>query len=152
LSLSGGRVGDARLARRLTLAWAGVVFAFAVLPTHAILSPTIGDIETLATQAGHFVEFAVLAALAMRWSTARSGRQAGGAASPVDPAPARAALTVWGATVAYGAFIEAAQVPLTYRSAQLSDLAIDAAGALAGLLLFSCGRGLRARGGRRRPR
>lgn len=136
---------SARLARRLTLAWAAVIFVLSVLPTHAVLSSTVGDGETLATQAGHFVEFAVLAALAASWLTARGEDAAA-------PRPAKIWWSVLVAAVCYGAVIEVVQIPLTYRSAQLSDLVADAAGALAGLLLVSCGLGLRARAVRRRAR
>ena len=59
---------------------------------------------------------------------------------------------MWAATVAYGALIELLQMPLAYRSAQVGDLAIDAAGAVAGLLAFSCVRAWRGRRGRRRVR
>ncbi len=155
---------DERLARRLTLIWAGVVLVFAVLPTHSVLSQTVGDRETLTTQVGHFAEFAVLAWLAAWWSASRArasvegGADEGAATTAVRGGPegatgdARSAFVVWVSVVGYGALIEVAQVPLPYRSAQFSDLAIDAAGAFAGLLLFRCGRDLRKRGGPRRRR
>jgi hypothetical protein len=145
-------------AGRLTVAWALVVLAFAVVPTHAVLSSTVGEQETRATEIGHFVEFAVLAALALWWATERAESRPGGAherrAQTRRPGTAwivRSA-AVWVAAVAYGALIELIQMPLGYRSAQVGDLAVDAAGALAGLLAFSCVRALRARGRRARVR
>jgi hypothetical protein len=148
---------DARRAGRLTIVWALVVFAFAVLPTHALLSPTVGERETLTTQVGHFVEFAVLAGLALWWASARAESRSGGAdgsrAQAREPGGAwRVWVAVWAATVAYGALIEVVQLPLGYRSAQTGDLAVDAAGAFAGLLAFSCVRALRGRGRRGRAR
>jgi VanZ family protein len=38
--------------------------------------------------------------------------------------------------VAYGLFIELVQVPLPYRHFSLMDLAVDAAGIVAGLIVF----------------
>lgn len=149
---------DARLAGRLTVVWALVVLAFAVVPTHAALKATVGERETLTTQVGHFVEFAVLAALALRWATARAEPRPGGTdegrAQPRGSSDAwivRAA-AVWVATVAYGALIEVIQLPLDYRSAQAGDLVVDAAGALAGVLVVSGARALRERGRRAHAR
>lgn len=149
-------MSDARLAGRLALAWAGVILAFAVLPTHAALSRTVGDRETFTTQAGHFLEFAVLAWLVAWWLAARGDRRQGtpdgeGAAGGTMTILRDAALA-WAAVASYGVMIEVVQLPLSYRSAQWSDVAIDAAGALAGLLAFSCGRVWRARKGRRHSR
>lgn len=132
---------DERRAKRLTLAWAGVVLAFALLPLHGALSATVGERETLTTQVGHFVEFAVLAALGSWWACERGARGA-----------VRAAAAGLAGAVLLGAVIEAVQSPLPYRSAQLGDLALDAAGALAGALAFSAVRALRARARRARVR
>lgn len=145
-------MSDARLAGRLALAWAGVILAFAVLPTHAALSRTVGDRETFTTQAGHFLEFALLAWLVAWWLAARRDRRRGtwgdeGAAAGTATILRDAALA-WAAVASYGVIIEVVQLPLPYRSAQWSDVAIDAAGALAGLLAFSCDRAWRARKGR----
>lgn len=150
-------MSDARVAGRLALAWAGVIFAFAVLPTHAALSRTVGDRETFTTQAGHFLEFAVLAWLVGWWLAVRRDRRRGAArggdgARPVAEGSLRDAALAWAAVASYGAIIEVVQLPLSYRSAQWSDVAIDAAGALAGLLAFSCGRVWRARRSRRHAR
>ena len=155
--VGGSGLSDARLAGRLALAWAGVILAFAVLPTHAALSRTVGDRETFATEAGHFLEFAVLAWLVAWWLAARGGSATGGAnggegATPGAEGSLRDAALAWAAVASYGAIIEVVQLPLSYRSAQWSDVAIDAAGALAGLLAFSCGRVWRARKGRRHSR
>jgi VanZ family protein len=130
-----------RLARRLTLVWAGVVLVFALLPLHGALSATVGERETLTTQVGHFVEFAILAGLGSWWA-----RERGALTS------ARAATAGFAAAAALGAAIEVVQYPLPYRSAQMSDLALDAVGALVGALVVSAGWSLRARGGRRRAR
>lgn len=131
---------DARLAGRLALVWAGVVLVFALVPTHEVLSGTVGDRETLTTQAGHFAEAAILAWLAASWAIGRGG------------SAWRAAVVAWAVAVLYGALIEVAQVPLPYRSGQWSDLAIDAAGAALGALVFRCGWGWAASGARTRAR
>lgn len=131
---------DARLAGRLAWIWAGVVLAFAVVPTHEVLSSTVGDGETVMTQIGHFVEFAVLAWLVATWAGVRTA------------STWRAAVVAWIAAVAYGGLIEVLQVPLSYRSAQWSDLAIDAAGAAAGLVAFRAARGSGAPEARRHAR
>jgi hypothetical protein len=145
-------------AGRLTVAWALAVLAFAVVPTHAALSSTVGKQETLATEVGHFFEFAVLAALASWWAIQRAESRA----SETVEGPGQGwaglgarlvtAACVWVAAVAYGAMLELIQMPLAYRSAQAGDLAVDAAGAFAGLLAFSCVRALRGRGLRARAR
>jgi hypothetical protein len=150
-------LSDGRLAGGLALAWAGVILAFAVLPTHAALSRTMGDRETFTTQAGHFLEFAVLACLVAWWLAARGDRRQGAAnggegAAAGTMTSLRDAALAWAAVASYGAIIEVVQLPLSYRSAQWSDVAIDAAGALAGLLVFSCGSAWRARRGRRHSR
>ena len=67
-------VSDERLARRLTLGWAAAILVFALVPTHAALSATVGERETLTTQVGHFIEFAVLAALGLWWMSTRARR------------------------------------------------------------------------------
>lgn len=141
----------ARGAAAVALAWGAVVLAFALLPTHGVLSSVAGERETLTTQVGHFAEFALLAALVERWLKARGALAAetGLALAPSHMAPAVGA---WLATVAYGAAIEGVQLPLPYRDGQLADLVIDAAGALAGLVVLSAVRYLRRRGVRRRAR
>jgi VanZ family protein len=133
-------LNDTRLAGRLALAWAVIVLAFAVVPTHAVLSATVGGQEDLTTRIGHFAEFAVLAWLLAGWA---SGRVENGW---------RAAALAWTTAVAYGAVIEVLQMPLSYRSAQWSDLATDAAGAAVGVLAFRCGLGWAAPGARTRAR
>jgi VanZ family protein len=133
-------VRDARLAGRLALAWAGVVLVFAVVPTHEVLSSTVGDGETVTTQIGHFTEFAVLAWLVASWADARTA------------SGWHALAFAWAVAVVYGGLIEVLQAPLSYRSAQWSDLAIDAAGAVAGLVVFRAVRGSGAPEARRRVR
>lgn len=151
---------EARLAGRLTSAWAAAVFAFAVVPTHALLARTVGEREALTTQVGHFVEFAVLAWLATWWIDARrraKGAAKGGSREAGRWAAAREAAgdyaIMLGALVLFGVLIEAAQSLLPYRSAQMRDAAIDAAGALVGLLVaLSCDLSRLARRGRWRGR
>ena len=143
--MRGVRTGSAYWGPRLALGWAGLVFVFAVLPTHAALRAPVGERETPATQIGHFIEFAILAGLATWWI---SGRRDDGTAR----VPLASMTAMWVAAVCYGALLELIQAPLPYRSAQLSDLAIDAAGALAGVLTISCVRALRGRRARRRVR
>jgi VanZ family protein len=143
--VAGERAASARLRLNVMLAWAGVVFAFAVLPTHLLLSATVGERETVVTQIGHFAEFAVLAVLGAWWLAGQNDDR-------TTHWPNFLGARVWGAATCYGAAIEVIQLPLTYRSAQLSDLVIDAAGALAGVLAFSCARGALERRDRRRFR
>lgn len=154
-------MSDARLAGRLALAWATVILVFAVLPTHDALSRTVGDGETLATQVGHLVEFAALGWLLAAWLSARAASApedapavdgSGHGPRPDGLAARRVVVTAWVAAAAYGALIEALQAPLGYRSAQWTDLAIDAAGAFVGVLGFRCVAAWRAREGRRRAR
>ena len=147
------------LARRLTLGWAAAILVFALLPTHAALSATVGERETLTTQVGHFIEFAVLAALGLWWMGARTqragdeGTRGRAGARPAGAAASlRSVVGVWAMTVALGALIEVLQAPIPYRSAQVGDLVMDAAGAAAGLLAFSCVRALRGQRRRRRGR
>ena len=147
------------LARRLALGWAAAILVFALLPTHAALSATVGERETLTTQVGHFIEFAVLAALGLWWMGARTqragdeGTRGRAGARPAGAAASlRSVVGVWAMTVALGALIEVLQAPIPYRSAQVGDLVMDAAGAAAGLLAFSCVRALRGRRRRRRGR
>jgi len=152
-------VSDERLARRLTLGWAAAILVFALVPTHTALSATVGERETLTTQVGHFIEFAVLAALGLWWMGARTqragdeGTRGRAGARPAGAAASlRSVVGVWAMTVAFGALIEVLQAPIPYRSAQVGDLVMDAAGAAAGLLAFSCVRALRGRRRRRRGR
>ncbi len=152
-------VSDERLARRLTLGWAAAILVFALVPTHTALSATVGERETLTTQVGHFIEFAVLAALGLWWMSTRTPGP-GDAGARGDPeagladgaASLRFFVGVWAAVVAFGALIEMLQAPIPYRSAQVGDLVMDAAGAAAGLLAFSCVRALRGQRRRRRGR
>lgn len=100
-----------------------MMLVFAVVPTQEALQTTVGDRQTVATMAAHFLEYAVLAALV--------------ALSCRDARP-RARL-MWGLGVAVGmsAMTEALQVPLPYRDAELRDLVVNLAGSVAGLLLVS---------------
>jgi Flp pilus assembly pilin Flp len=150
-------LSDTRLAGRLALCWAGTILFFALVPTHFALSRTVGDRETLATQVGHFVEFALLAGLVAWWLTTREGRRDVSSATGAKRGTAvrhgvLAVALAWAVAAGYGAFIEIVQMPLPYRSAQWSDVAIDAAGALAGVVVFSCGRRWRGRTRRGRDR
>ena len=127
-------MSHAGLAGRLAPVWAGAILAFAVVPTHEALQRAVGERETLATQAGHFAAFAVLAFLVLAWVAGEAW--AGG-----DGRPKRGAVVLaFAAATAYGGLIEVLQAPLPYRSAQWSDLATDGAGAAVGVLAFRYGR------------
>jgi len=117
-----------------------VVVVFGVVPTQATLQAVVPERENLATVVGHFVEFAVFAFLAGQWLLARPTR--GGYAKVLT-----LALVM---TAALGGLIELVQGPLPYRDLQLSDLATDVAGGIAGLVVLSCVRRRSASAGRRR--
>jgi len=133
-------VSHAGLAGRLALVWAGVILVLAVVPTHEALESAVGERETLATRAGHFAAFAVLAFLVAAWAAGEAGASEARTRGHAQPRW-RAVVLAWAAATAYGGLIELLQAPLPYRSAQWSDLAIDAAGAAVGALAFRCGWG-----------
>jgi VanZ family protein len=104
--------------------WALVIVVFGVIPTHEVLSSTVGRHEDLAASLGHFGEyvvFAFLLAVAL-----------GGWRISVRPLVLAAAIAV-----ALGWGIEVVQSSLSYRDFQVSDGVVDMAGVATGLAAFS---------------
>lgn len=91
--------------RAVSYAWMAVVLVVSLLP------PPMGG---RSGPAGHLLGYGILAVLLRRWRNT-----------------ATAAVLAWG----YGATIEAVQWLVPYRSAELVDLGLNAAGVAAGLLL-----------------
>lgn len=112
-----------------------VIVVFGVVPTHATLQAVAGEGEDAATVAGHFLEYLVLGfVLPLALSS--------------GPPRLRVILVAGLLCLGLGVAIELAQLALPYRSAQLSDALVDAAGAALGLVLVSWA----ARSGARRSR
>ena len=101
-----------------------VIVVAGLVPTHQALQAVAGEGEGAATVAGHFVEYAVLGFVL---PVALRGWRPGG----------RALLAAGLLCVGLGLSIELAQLLLPYRSAQVSDALVNAAGAGLGLLLVS---------------
>jgi VanZ family protein len=104
--------------------WALVIVVFGVIPTHEVLSSTVGSGENAATSLGHFGEyvvFAFLLAVAL-----------GGWRISVKPMVLAAAIAV-----ALGWAIEVVQLSLPYRDFQVVDGTVDMAGVAVGLAAFS---------------
>jgi VanZ family protein len=93
--------------------WAAVIFAFSSIPS---LSTGLGTWDTVLRKCAHVTEYAILGALLYR---------ALGRAAPA-----------WLAGVAYAATDELHQHFVAGRHASPVDVAIDAAGVLAGVLLL----------------
>ena len=95
------------------LAWAGVIFAFSSVPS---LSTHLGTWDLILRKLAHMTEYAVLALLLARATGSY----------------------VWAfaATVAYAATDEFHQTFVRGRHGSPVDVAIDAVGALAGLVLW----------------
>lgn len=102
------------------LAWAGVIFYLSSRSHVAVTDDPLWDFLTRKT--AHFLVFGVLAYLAA--TVARVFRA---------PSPAVIGLVV---AVVYGALDEAHQSFVVGRSPQVTDVLIDAAGALAGAALW----------------
>jgi VanZ family protein len=121
--------------RAAAIAWTVVVIVFGVLPTHGAVHAVAAGHDDLLTSAAHFVEYVVLAFVV---------------AVAVDGWPAVRRALVWAGVyaVGLGALIELVQVPLPYRDGQLSDVMVNAAGAVLGVALVS----LAGRPRVRRPR
>ncbi|MFA4964125.1 MAG: VanZ family protein [Thermoleophilia bacterium] len=117
---------DLRAWRAAAMAWAAVVVLFGVLPTQAAVHAFAGEREDVLTSGGHFLEYAVLAALVALASSSSGGGR-------------RTLLNAFAGAVGLGAAVELVQAPLPYRDFQIGDLAVDAAGAAVALLLFSLG-------------
>lgn len=117
---------------------AGAVLTVAIVVLGVV--PIGGMVEAVGppnpvTTTGHFVAYAALAfVLAVALSGWRTTR--------------RTLVVAFVLAVALGAVVELLQGPIPYRDASLVDLAVDAAGAAAGLVVFSAA----ARGRRSRSR
>ena len=95
-----------------------------VLPTQGAVHAVAGEREGLFTSGGHFLEYALLAALmAAAWGGSTRSRYVLAAA--------------FVGAAGLGAAIESLQAPLPYRDFQIGDLAANAAGAAAGVAAFS---------------
>jgi VanZ family protein len=115
---------------------AAVVLAVAIVVLGVV--PIGGMVEVVGppdpiTTTGHFVSYAalafVLAAALSGWRTT-----------------SRSLIAALALAVALGAGVELLQGPIPYRDASLLDLAVDAAGAVVGLAVFSAvARGRRSR-------
>jgi VanZ family protein len=95
-----------------------------MLPTQRAVSTVSRGHDDLATTAGHFAAYALLGLLL--------GVALGGWRVKRDRVILALALAA-----ALGGLIELAQLPLPYRDAQLIDALVNAAGAAAGLAVFS---------------
>lgn len=118
------------------LAWAGLVAALLTAPASAL--PGWGGWFSLGPwldphldKAGHFLLFAVLAALAARSFAAPAPA---GWRRPLARRPSTWAAIV---AVAYGGVTELLQLAVAGRGAEAGDLAADAAGALAAAALLA---------------
>jgi VanZ family protein len=105
-------------------AWAGAILVTGMLPTQGAVEVISGGRDDLATTAGHFAAYTLLGFLL--------GVALGGWRVKRD----RVVLALALAT-ALGGLIELAQLPLPYREGQLVDVVVNAAGAAAGLAVFS---------------
>jgi VanZ family protein len=104
--------------------WAAVVLLTGLLPTQSTVHTVSGGHDGIATTLGHFAAYALL------------GFLLGGALAHRAP-QGRLMLLAWVLAVALGALVEVVQGPLPYRDAQVVDVVVNAAGAAAGLLVFS---------------
>jgi VanZ family protein len=121
--------------RVAAIAWTVVVVVFGVLPTHGTVHAVAGGHDNALASLAHFGEYAILACVT---AVALGGW----------PLPRRALLWAGVYAVGLGALIELVQVPLPYRDGQLSDVMVNAAGAVLGVALVS----LAGRPRVRRPR
>ena len=129
---------DVRPWRIAAAAVTAVIVVFGVLPTHETLQAVAGEGEGMATVVGHFLEYLVLGlvlTLALR----------------SEPPRLPVMLVAGLLCVGLGVAIELIQLALPYRSAQMSDVAVNAAGAAVGLLLVSLVGRTGARRSRLRP-
>jgi VanZ family protein len=108
--------------RVVTAALAAVIVVLGVAPIGGMVE-AVGPSDPVTTS-GHFVAYATLAFVLpvalTGWRVAR-----------------RTLLVAFALAVALGAAVEVLQGPIPYRDASLLDLAVDAGGAAAGLVLFS---------------
>jgi VanZ family protein len=118
--------------RVAALAVMSLIVFFGLAPTHEALLAVAGEREGAATLTGHFLEYA---ALGFVLPVALRGWSPGW----------RVALAAGLLCGGLGAAIEAAQLALPYRSAQLGDAIVNIAGASLGVLLVSWVGSARAR-------
>ena len=110
--------------RAVAVVWAGVILVTGMLPTQGAVESISSGHDDLATMAGHFVAYALLGFLL--------GVALGGWRVERDRVLLALCLAF-----ALGAVIEVIQMPLPYRDGQVIDLLVNAAGAAAGLAVFS---------------
>jgi VanZ family protein len=114
----------ARILRIAAVVYVAAVLAFSLVPTRGALEATVGERQTTTTLVAHFLEFAALGVLVTRAAATRRSRN-------------MALLVGLGVGLVVAAATELVQLPLPYRSMELRDLAVDAAGLATGLLLVS---------------
>jgi VanZ family protein len=103
---------------------AATIVVLGVVPTQSTIHTVSGGRDDLATSAGHFAAYVVLAfVLAVALDDWRISR--------------RALLGAAALAIGLGGAIELVQAPLPYRDCQLADALLDAAGATLGLAAFS---------------
>jgi VanZ family protein len=104
--------------------WAVVIVVFGVVPTQRLVEAAAPDHQVASTLGGHFVEYAVLAALIAVAAKDRFGRKRGAAL----------ALTL---AASLGVAIEVVQAFLPYRDCQAVDVLVNMVAAAFGVALFS---------------
>jgi VanZ family protein len=112
------KAGAARKAGRwaLVVVWMGVIFAFSSRPGYSL--PDYGVWDIIAKKGAHVTEYAILGWLIQRaLGTGRAGWQA------------------WVVAVLYAATDELHQSLVPSRNARVTDVMIDAAGAVIGVVM-----------------
>jgi VanZ like family len=122
-----GATLGAWLARRGWLAWAPVILFVSVVPVGWVFGFTPHATWSLSGALGHFFEFGLFAALV---ALARERAVAGSTGTVAGAA----------AGIGYGLAIELIQWPISYRSADPRDVAVDVAGVICALALLWYGR------------
>jgi len=107
----------------LSCAWAVVVVVLGVVPTEEVLAAAAPGREMEVTSAGHFAQYGLLAALLAAALGGWSAR----------PRSILAALALAGGL---GVIVESVQAVLPYRDCQVTDVIVNALGAVCGLLLL----------------
>lgn len=108
--------------RAAVLVWVAGIVATGVAPLGSVVE-AVGPPDPVTT-AGHFVAYAILGFVLV---VALGGWQVS----------ARTLALAFALAVSLGAVVELVQGPIPYRDASLLDLAVDAAGAVAGLAVVS---------------
>jgi VanZ family protein len=101
-----------------------VVLVTGLLPTQSTVQAVSSGHDSITTALGHLAAYTLL------------GFLLGGAVAGWEP-DAKRLLPAWVAAVALGGLVELLQGPLPYRDAQALDVAVNAAGAAVGLVVFS---------------